>query len=150
MVNRKCGVLLVVLVVLGASAFGLDFPLEDAGYLSAQDAEREIIGRWRLVAGYDTQRPEFSRLVPPTETPWLEFRQDKRGTDATGPVQEAEFTWEISERDSELWISMHFPDFGMEDMHKLLFSTGRMILIWPDIERSGDTPVINAIVHERQ
>ena len=150
MVDRKCGVLFVVLVILGASAFGLDFPLEDARYVAPEDAEREIVGRWRVVAGYDTQRPEFSKRVLPTETPWVEFRQDRRGTDATGPVQQVEFTWQVTETESELWISMYFPDFEDTATHKLLFSTGRMIVIRPDVERSGDNPVIDAIVHERQ
>ena len=150
MVERKCGLVFVVLVILGASAFGLDFPLQDVSYVSPQDAEREIVGRWRVVAGYDTQQPEFSRRVPPTETPWVEFRQDKRGADATGPVQQAEFTWEITETESELWISLYFPDFEHTVAQKLLFSTGRMILISPDAGRSGDSPVIDAIVHERE
>ncbi len=131
------------------SAFGLDLPPQNGEYVSAEAAERELIGRWRVVAGYDTEQPEFSKLVPPTETPWLEFRPDYNGTDATGPVEGEEFNWEISEADRELWLSMHYPDYEDTVTLKLVFHNGRMIVIRPDFDRSSGNPTINAVVYER-
>lgn len=142
------GVALIALVP-GTPAFGLDLPPQNGEYVSAAAAERELIGRWRVVAGYDTEQPEFSKLVPPTETPWLEFRPDYNGTDATGPVEGERFTWEIAEAERELWISMHYPDYEDTVTLKLVFHNGRMIVIRPDFDRSSGNPTINAVVYER-
>ena len=148
--KRRSGAVLVGLVILGAAAFGLDLPLEDSGRVAPAIAEREIVGNWRVVAGYDTERPEFSRLVPPSETPWVEFRQDYGGTDATGPVSGVEFRWEVFETEGELRISLYFPNFEDAATYRLVFSADHMVLIRPDVDRDGDNPVINAIVYERR
>lgn len=139
----------LIALVPGASAFGLDLPPQNGEHVSAAVAERELVGRWRVVAGYDTEQPEFSKLVPPTETPWVEFRQDHSGTDATGPVAGEKFTWQVTEAERELWISMDYPDYEDTATLKLVFHKGRVILIRPDFERSSGNPAINAIVYER-
>ncbi|TVQ28115.1 MAG: hypothetical protein EA383_01295 [Spirochaetaceae bacterium] len=139
-----------ILFLLACSvASGFDFPLENARYILPENAADALAGRWKLVAAYDTEFPDFVRNPGPDEVAWADFRSDRSGTDATVPEQHLEFTWEVVEENLELWLEMILPEYDYEFRFKLIFHEDQLILYSPSLGRYMDEPMVDVVIYER-
>ena len=145
------GLLGLFLLTVGQSLNAFP-PLRNDPRLSAHQAERELIGTWVFVAGFDTRNREY-RHDPPSEGELtVEFGSDRTGVDRTDVESTGglDFTWEVVEEDQELWLRMFIPSWEESIGFKLVFHDDTLILKWVDYVPHGDEPSVDVVVYRRR